>query len=314
MPRCQAFASRHRPRVARLLGQGLVAVTAASLVLADSGPPACPETRIGRVVATSEGLRLEEAPTPPLHSGDVLVQLNNHRLMTCTELTDALNEAQRNRLARLFLVRRSGKTEVALVEAPAAGAVPLAAAPPAIAPPTVAPPTPIPTAPPAPLPRADADAARKFVAELVSFGRELQAREPLPMSQPWAQRVEQLRHAYAKQASGAGVGVAEPILAYYETVAEILVYKENATRGRRELRARSEVVLEYHRDSPVEGWLQRYPFLQPSVIHEPEDVHFIIEGDRNGQWAPDRAIALLVQRAVSEGTALSAKLAADPPG
>jgi hypothetical protein len=289
------------------------------MVLAEKGTSTCPETHIGRVVSTDQGLRLEEAATPPLQSGDVLVQLNNHRLMTCAELTDALNEAQRNKLAALFLVQRNGKTEVALVEYPAAtGAVALAAAQPALTRPpvmTAVPPTPPPTAALTPSTQAETEAARAFVAELVSFGRELQAREPLPMSQPWVQRIEQLRRTYAEQVGGAGVSAAEPILAYYETVAEILVYKENATRDRRDLRAKSEVVLEYHPASPVEGWLRRYPFLQPSVIREPETVHFIVEGDRNGQWAPDRAVALLVEHAVSEGTALSAKLAArETPG
>jgi hypothetical protein len=318
MPRCHALNSRQRLHLVQLVAQGVAAVAAASLVLADAGAPACPETRIGRVVSTSDGLRLEEAATPPLQSGDILVQLNNHRVMTCAELTDTLNEAQRNQLAALFLVRRNGKTEVVLVQWPAARPVALAvqptAAPPTAVQPTVASPTPKSTAAPTPLTRADAAAARAFVAELVSFGRELQAREPLPMSQPWVQRIEQLRRTYAERAGGAGFSGAEPILAYYETVAQILVYKENATRGRRDVRAKSEVVLEYHRASPVEGWLQRYPFLQPSVIREPETVHLIVEGDRNGQWGPDRAVALLLEHAVSEGTALSEKLAAEPPG
>jgi len=319
MPRCDALDSRRRPRFVHLLGQGLVAVTAASMVLADSGTSACSETRIGRVVSTSDGLRLEGTATPPLQSGDILVQLNNHRVTTCAELTDAVNEAQRNRLAALFLVRRNGKTEVALVEWPAAGAVVLVPAQPTTAQPTVAqatiaPATLKPAAAPTALTQADAAAARAFVADLVALGREMQAREPLPMSQPWVQRIEQLRRAYAERASSAGVGVAEPILAYYETVAQILLYKENETRDRRDLRARSEVVLEYHRASPVEGWLQRYPFLRPSVIREPETVRLLMEGDRNGQWVPDRAIALLLEHAVSEGTALSARMAADTAG
>lgn len=278
-------------------------MTAASMVLAETST--CPDTRVGRVVVTGDGLRLEGPTTRPLQSGDILVQLNNHRLTTCAELTDALNEAQRNQLAPLFLVRRDGKTEVAVIEWSAAGAVNVAAAQP-----TTPASTRVPTAAPTPLTR-DAAAARAFVAQLVSFGRELQAREPLPMSQPWVQRIEQLRRDYVKETGSLGVGVAEPILAYYETVAQILLYKESATRERRDLRARSEVVLEYHRASPVEGWLRRYPFLQPSVIREPETVRFIAEGDRNGQWAPDRAIALLIERAVSEGTALTTRMATD---
>ena len=309
MPRCHTLSPRRRLHFVPLVAQGLLAVSAAgSMVLADSGTSACPETRIGRFVSTSDGLRLEEGPAPPLQSGDVVVQLNNRRVMTCAELADALSEAQRNQLALLFLVRRAGRTEVALVEWPAARAVGLAVTPPTIVPPTLEA-----AAAPTPLTQADADTARAFVGELVSFGRELQAREPLPMPQPWVQRVGELRQVYVKQARSAGIDAAAAILAYYETVAQILVYKENATRERRDLRARAEVILEYHRASPVEGWLRRYPFLQPSVVREPEAVHFIAEGERNGQWAPDRAVALLVDRAISEGTALSAKLAADAP-
>ena len=148
-------------------------------------------------------------------------------------------------------------------------------------------------------------------SSLGALGRDLQARQPLPMPQPWAQRIDQLRQAYDRQqASGSGVGVVEPILGYYETVGQILVYKDAETRGRREVRARSDVVLEYHNNSPVGGWLSRYPFLRASVVREPETTHFITESESNGQWLPDQAVALLVARAVSEGTALSATLAA----
>jgi hypothetical protein len=133
------------------------------------------------------------------------------------------------------------------------------------------------------------------------------------MPQPWAQRIDQIRQAYDRQqASGTGVGVVEPILGYYETVGQILVYKDAETRGRRAVRARAEVVLEYHTSSPVGGWLSRYPFLRASVVEEPETTRFITESESNGQWLPDRAVELLVARALSEGTALSTALAAGP--
>jgi hypothetical protein len=278
---------------------------------------------------------VEQTSVPALHAGDILVQLNSHLLQTCADLAEGLSEARRNELGTLFLIRRDGKVETALVPAlPAAVAVgaplapaakgappmPIAAAPAApivqaaLAAPTAIPPPPVPTTPPAPLSRADADAARELLAEFVAFGRDLQARQPLPMAQPWAQRVEQLRQRYnSQQARGAAVGLIEPILAYYETVAQILLYKETVTRERRDIRARGDIVLEYHSNAPVSGWVQRYPFLRPSVIQEP-DIGLVRVGESNGQWLPDRAVALLLEHAVAEGTALSSRLAAGAPG
>ena len=297
--------SETQTRVVRRLSVVLAAVTVVSVAAGRAGASACDDMSIGRIVASGDGLRVEESAAPTLHTGDILVQLNSHHLHTCADLAEALGEARRNQLAPLFLIRRDHAMDVALIAAPAVLTAPAAEA--ALAQPTPIPPS-VPTTPPA-LSRADADAVRTLLAELVAFGRDLQARQPLPMAQPWSQRVVRLRQQYdAQQVRGAGVGVVEPILGYYETVVEILLYKETATRERRDVRARSDVVLEYHRDSPVGAWLQRYPFLRASVTREPETVHFITEGESNGLWLPDRAVALLLDRAVAEGAALSSTL------
>jgi hypothetical protein len=253
-----------------------------------------------------------------LRAGDVLLQLNGHRLQTCADLGAALREALDNDVAPLFLIRRGAQTVAVVAQWPAPQPAP--AAVPAIVPPatptarasavpTVAP-SPVPTTVPTPLSRADADAARVLLAQLVALGHELQDRQPLPMAQPWAQQVDRLRHEYDTQrARGAHVGVLDPILGYYEAVVQILRYKEVALRGRRNIRARAEIVLEYHGGSEVSGWLRRYPFLQPSVIEAAEP--FVIPPfESNGLWAPDRAVALLLERAVSEGITLEAQLAA----
>lgn len=290
--------SETQTRGVRRLSVVLAAVTVVSVAAGRAGASACADTSIGRIVASGDGLRVEQSAAPTLHTGDILVQLNSHRLHTCADLAEALSEAQRNQLAPLLLIRRDHAMDVALIAAVTEMA---------LAQPTPIPPS-VPTTPP-PLSRADADAVRTLLAELVAFGRDLQARQPLPMAQPWAQRVVRLRQQYdAQLVRGAGVGVVEPILQYYETVTQILLYKETATRERRDVRARSDVVLEYHRDSPVGAWLQRYPFLRASVIQEPETVHFITEGESNGLWLPDRAVALLLDRAVTEGAALSSTL------
>jgi hypothetical protein len=281
-------------------------VAVVGVVSGNAGASMCADTSIGRVVPSADGLRVEQTSVPALHAGDILVQLNSHRLQTCADLAEGLSEARRNKLGTLFLIRRDGEVEMALVPAPVAQAAP--------AEPTAIPPPPVPTSPPTPLSRADADAARQLLAEFVAFGRDLQARQPLPMAQPWAQRVEQLRQRYnSQQARGAAVGLIEPILGYYETVAQVLLYKETVTRERRDIRARGDVVLEYHSNSPVPAWVQRYPFLRPSVLQEP-DIGVLRVGESNGQWLPDRAVALLLDRAITEGTALSSTLAAGAPG
>jgi len=297
----------------------------------------CADTRLGQIELTADGLQVGESAVQSLRSGDFLVQLNSHQLQTCTDLVEALNEARRNELATLLLIRRDGATQVAVLTAPAATATsaapagPVIAVPPAsvaaqsTAPaatvepakvaavqPTVIPPSAVPTPPPTPLSRADADTARQFLAKLTAFGNELQAHQPLPKAQPWTQRVERLRQDFnTARRRDTAVDVVEPILGYYETVTQILLYKEDATRERREIRIKADVVLEYHTSSPVGAWLQRYPFLRASVIREPEAIHFITAGETNGQWLPDRAISLLVENALSDGAVLSARLGTD---
>ena len=298
-------AERHT-RKARVAACILVGLTVGATSSARAHALSCPDTGIGSVSASADGLVIEQSAVSSLRTGDILLQLNNRRLQSCADLVQAVSETRRNQLAALFLIRRGEKTDVVPLDLPVAPAPQVAAARP-----TVVPLSPVPTTAPTPLTRPNIDAARALLAELGDLGRDLQAHQPLPMPQPWAQRIDQLRQAYQRQqASGAGVGVVEPILGYYETVGEILVYKEAETRGRREIRARAEVVLEYHSSSPVGGWLSRYPFLRASVVQEPEITHFITESESNGQWLPDQAVALLVARALSEGTALSAKLAA----
>jgi hypothetical protein len=310
MPQCHTCSPR--PALLRVLV--LATVSAVSVMPAQASALACPGTDMGRVTSTADGLKVEESAVPVLRSGDILIQLNSHRLHSCTNLTDGLSEAQRNQLVPLFLIRRDNGMQVVLVEpahVPAGPAAPQSqpAAEVAIVLPTAIPPSAVPTTHPTPLTPADADAARQLLDQLVAFGRDLQARQPLPMSQPWVQRVDGLRQQYkAEQARNSSVTVVEPILTYYEAVADILKYKETATRERRNVRARAEVVLEYQTNSAVGEWLHRYPFLRASVIKEPETIHFIMEGEVSGLWAPDRAVALLLDRAVSEGSALSGKL------
>jgi hypothetical protein len=265
---------------------------------------ACPDSQVGTVTQDVVGLQVVQPTMSPLQPGDVLLQLNGQRLQTCADLSAALGAARTNAVAPLFLIRRGPQTIAVVAEWP----VPPPAATPPVAAATNRPPSAVPTAPPARLSRADADATRVLLADLVTLGDELQDHQPLPMAQPWAGRVERLRQEYdTQQARGVDVSVLNPILGLYEVVVEILRYKETATRARRDIRARSEVVLEYDSGSAVSAWLRHYPFLQPSVIRAPEPSR-VLAFETNGLWAPDRAVALLIERARSEGAALSGRL------
>ena len=284
----------------------LIALAPHAAVWAMAATP-CPDVTIGRVVGGDAGIEVVAPAVSALRVGDILVQLNGRRLRTCDDLRAALRETRDRRLTPLLLVRRDGSDQAIVFTLPdEVRAVAVA---------TVLPPSPIPTVVPTPMSVTDADAVGEMASKLVTFGRELQARLPLPMAQPWSGRVEDLRRAYATQTAAApAVRAVEPVLGYYETVVAILQYKERATRGRRGVRAQSEVVLEYDSDSPIDGWIERYPFLRPSVIAAPETIAFIGKGEVVGRWAPDRAVALLVERAVAEGEALSRGLSPGRPG
>lgn len=272
---------------------------------------ACPDATLGRVVYSDTGLEVTEPAVAALQANDVLVQLNGRQLRTCDDVRMALREARDRRLTPLLLVRRDGTNQAVVITLPEeVRAVTVAT----VVPPSPIPPSPIPTAVPTPISVSDADAVREMAGELVTFGRKLQADLPVPMAQPWSGRVEDLRRTYAaRSAAVPAVRAVEPVLGYYETMVAILEYKERATRGRRAVRAQSEVVLEYDSDSPIAGWIERYPFLRPSVIAAPKTITFIGTGEVVGRWAPDRAVALLVERAITDGEVLSHGLSGERP-
>jgi membrane-associated protease RseP (regulator of RpoE activity) len=298
-------------------------VVGTNAVAARAEEPACGDVAIGVVSATDVGLRVGAPAVAALRPGDVLLQLNGHRLRACDDLRRAIAEARAGGLEVLLLVEREGQASALRIDLPeplaVAGAVPAAEpaadevplrAPTIVA---VVPPTPTrqpsptpslpPTAVPTPASSADAALVREALAEANAFGRELQDSLPLPSSQPWLDELRRLRDAQARRrASSAAVAVLEPILAYYETVGEILVYKEEITRDDGRRRNRLELVLEYDSaSSEVNRWLARYPFLAESVIEPPAEIRIIARGERPGRWLPNRAIELLVERALKEG-------------
>jgi hypothetical protein len=107
-----------------------------------------------------------------------------------------------------------------------------------------------------------------------------------------------LRQAYEeRQRHTPAVSAVEPILGYYETIAEILRYKEKAERDVGYLRPQPNVAVEYNSGQPVGTWMRRYPFLRQSIVELPG--RSIIGGESNGRWLPDNAVELLAERALA---------------
>jgi len=283
----------------------VVGFFAAALALTvEAEPPACPDTEFGRVVVTRDGLQVVEPGAEEVQSDDILVQLNSHRLRTCADLGQALKEARERQLAPLLLVRRDQELEAVLLRQSPAETGVAAAAPVMV---------PVPTPTPVAIGPSSVGSVRSILTELLDLGHTLQANLPLLTAQPWARQVSDLREAYEKRRTDVpAVGAAEPILAYYQTVAEILLYKEKAVREADHVRPQPNVALDYNTGSQVSAWLHRYPFLQESVVERPG--RGIIGGESSGRWSPDRAVELLVQHALADADALRQRLDAAENG
>lgn len=281
----------------------------------------CADSPIGRVSTADGNVRVTVPHVPGLESNDILLQLNSHRLHVCDDLAGALEEARGKGLDVLLLVERKGRVHAVRVELPVqpqiAAAAPVATVADTVPaqvptrspvtsptqPPPVSPTAARPTAVPTPLTSADVALVREAIVEANQLGHELQDSLPLLSSQPWLGRLRRLLDDQARRRErNEAAAAAEPIFAYYETIAQILAYAEKATRDARRRRSRAQLVLEYDSTSDVSGWLKRYPFLAESVIEPPKEITFLAHGERPGRWLPNRAIELLVERALAEGT------------
>lgn len=279
-------------------GSGLLVAMLASPLVAE--PPTCPDNAVGRVIETADGLQIVALSAPGLRPGDILLQFNSRTLHQCAELADAIAEAHEHQLAQLVLVRRGRGTEVVAVPTPvevsAAAAIPQ---------PATAKETPTPPA----INRASAAPVRDFLDRLVEFGHSLRANAPLLTAQPWARQTADLRQTYEKQRTEvAAVAVVEPIVDYYQTIADILAYRDEAARVGGSARPQPNAPLGYNSGSQVSAWLRRYPFLETSVIAFPETTAFAGWAESNGRWLPDRAVELLVDHALADADTIAQRL------
>ena len=275
----------------------------ATVLAGESGSSACRDSVIGRVVVTADGLQIDESFAEGLRPDDILIQLNGRALRTCADLTQAAAEARAHQLALLLLVRQANEMRAIVLQPPeTATAKPLAAAAVAELP------KPTPTA--FAIAPSEAATVGEMVAQLGALGRAMQGSLPLLTSQPWARHVSELRRTYDdRQAATPAIRAVEPILDEYQTVGEILIYKEAAARAAGNTRPQPNVTLPYNTGSQVSAWLRRHPFLQGSVVEPPEKTAFAGWGEGNGLWSPDRAVELLVEQALADGDALAGRVA-----
>lgn len=256
-----------------------------------SAAPVCTLAGVGAFAVTADGLRVVESATPALQRDDVLLQLNDRRLRTCDDASAALNVAEQQGLVPVVLVRRGDATRTATLPWP---------------------PTPPEIPAPASLTAPDPDSLAEMASVLQAFADQVNL--PILSPQPFTGRLRELRQSVRAHRDDAAAGAVEPILAYYDTVAEILAYKENATAdapavgdthvpmGGARVQRHALAPFKYTSDGPPATWIARYPFLQSSVT---QDIDTFGPFERTGSWQPDEAIRLLVARARADTAALA---------
>jgi hypothetical protein len=269
----------------------------------------CSDLSLGRTRPAADGIHLVESAVEPLQAGDVALQLNGKGLRSCEDLAAALDQARREGLKALFLVRRGEETMpvvVRLEDLRVASAPPTQAAPAqSVASPSLA-----------EIDSVSAPEVRQSLDELASFGRRFEAWSLATASRSLARQIEELTGKYQRRIEQVpALAVIRPILGYYDTVGEILVYTEQVRVREGKSLHRLSPALEYQSNSIVTEWLRRYPFLEQSVDDRPEKVTFLTSAEIAGHWSPDEAIRLLVKRAVADAEVLSARIGtASQPG
>jgi hypothetical protein len=266
---------------------------------------------LGTLSVEKDGLRIVDVAAANLRKDDVVLQLNSHRLRSCSDLERALGEARRDELELMVLLQRGNERRTEWIRGwrEQAEVEPIEPAPPSpdSAPPATARSLAAVAPPPTALPL-DAGAARAELARQMALGRELQRSLPLTSAGRWIRKIDEL---VAGRAAPGSPDAAVRILSYYATIAEILAYRDKAARDDAASRNRAGLLLEYGPGSPVTDWLERYPFLNESVSRPYDHERSFMSGRRMGLWSPDEAVRLLVERALNEGEALDAR--PDPP-
>jgi len=104
---------------------------------------------------------------------------------------------------------------------------------------------------------------------------------------------------------------------YYLAAQEIRQYKQDFVKEeRKDLRKGRGMMFQaesipYFLKSPVPAWIDRYPFLRASVNETPRIENFL---EYPGRWDPDKAVALLWQKAKEDTDTFSQWLKGETRG
>ena len=257
---------------------------------------------ITEVVPLSQGARIG------LRKDDVIEQANSWQTADCEGYRSAVREAREQEKALLLLVKRGGRRQTFVLEAgiwrrqekeqQAREAI-----------------TSLQTMLAAPLPPALQGSVERTGAQALKALRQVETIAELHgrpdaytqgVNNAKAQLVA-LDNASQGEAEKRVAVAARTVLDYYVIAQEIFQYRKDFVaqlrdrehKGRDVALAQSQVP--YYFDSPVPGWISRYPFLRASVSATPENVGLIKwQGEWAGKWNPDKAMQLLWDKAKQE--------------
>ncbi len=276
--------------------QEILGLTLQSVV--ETEAEAAPRLVITDVAAPSQGAEIGLRP------GDIVEQVNSWRAQDCESYSRAVQEAQGEHKALLLLVTRKGQHHAFIFEpevwprreqvkkVPAAEVT-------------------LQRILSAPLPPGGRAQARHTGVASLAILHAVAAVAVLPGDPTTYEQavatakgqLAALAQASQSEAERWVTAGAQVVLGYYLTAQEIRQYKHDLVtdshKGLRALRGVTPVPSEvpYLPNSPVPGWLDKYPFLRACVRASPQKLNFI---ERAGRWDPDQAVPLLWEQAQTE--------------
>lgn len=270
---------------------------------------------LGLLVSSVEPLSF--ASRLGLRAGDVIEQANSWLTHDCRSYRRAITDARKGKKTLLLLVIREGKKQAVAFEA-AVWEEPEKKAREATAS--------LKTLLEAPLSPSLESKVGQIGEEVVLALRSLETSAYLPghvslyeqSLHQAEERIAALDRSIQGEAEKRMIAGAQVILDYYLAAQEIWQYKlKKLAQLRPDLRKGKQAVHDspfspYFSNSPLLGWVDRYPFLKASITTAPRKERFI---EQPGEWNPDSALLLLWQKAREETDDLSKWLkgAARPP-
>lgn len=247
--------------------------------------------------------------------GDVIEQVNNQLLQNCRSYQRAVQEAKKDKKALLLLVNtKKGKQAIAFERAiwqePEKKAAEAVAS--------------LKTLLETSLPPAVQSQVHPLGDEAVNALRELESAVPSPRAlympgslrqyeqklQQTQEQISALRNSAQGEAGQRVLAGVQVILGHYQAAQEIWQYKAKRIElTKPDLRKGEQAIysasLPYFFDSPVLVWVDRYPFLKPTIVSAPYEKRF---GEEPGEWKPDEALRLLWREAKEETDKLTSWL------